>query len=361
MHKVIAVVLLLCLLLTGYASPADAERENEMMDKRVVLNYPVFDGEKVWAYASVVIENGVITEVTALDESTADSRYFLMPGLIDAHTHMGTHEQVETMLKYGITATCDVSAPQNLVAASDRLIIHSSAGMAMGMVLSGKSYVEKAVESGAKYIKVLLFNTHSIGRKALGSIVDAAHEKGLKVAVHATEVATVRQAVEAGADILLHVPMKEKFPEELACAIADKGIAVAPTLVMMETFAQSGRNGYLPEHYANAEAAVRLLREKGVEILVATDANSGSFAPGVVYGSSLHREMELLVKAGLSPLEVLQGVTSKNAQAFGLDDIGMIAPGKKANLILVEGCPHQNISDSVKIVQIWVDGKPIMK
>ncbi len=361
MRKIIAVVLLFCMLLTGQAFAAEAERENEIMEKRIELNYPVFDGEKLWANASVVIENGVITEVTALDESTADSRYFLMPGLIDAHTHMGTFEQVETMLKYGVTATCDVSASAELIAASNQLTIHPSAGMAMGVVLNGKSYVDKAAKSGAKYIKVLLFNAHSIGKKALCSIVDAAHEKGLKVAVHATEVATVQQAVEAGSDILLHVPMKEEFPEELAQAIADKGIAVAPTLVMMETFAHSNRNGYLPEHYANAEAAVRLLRGKGVEILVATDANPGSFAPGVVYGSSLHREMELLVRAGLSPLEVLQGVTRKNAQAFDLKDIGMIAPGQKANLVLVEGCPDKDITDSMKIAQIWVDGKPIMK
>lgn len=361
MRRIIATVLLLCMLLTGLVTAADAEKENEIMDNQIVLNYPMFDGEKVWAHASVVIENGIITEVTPLDENTADSRYFLMPGLIDAHTHMGTLDQVETMLKYGITATCDVSASAELIAASDRLTVHSSAGMAMGVVFSGKSYVDKAAKSGAKYIKVLLFNAHSIGKKALCSIVDAAHERGLKVAVHATEVATVQQAVEAEADILLHVPMKEKFPAELAQAIADKGIAVAPTLVMMETFAHSNRNGYQPEHYANAEAAVRLLREKGVEILVATDANPGSFAPGVVYGSSLHREMELLAKAGLSPLEVLQGVTHKNAQAFDLADIGTIAAGKKANLILVEGRPDQNITDSMKIVQIWVDGKPIMQ
>ncbi len=361
MRRIMAVVLLLCMLLTGHAFAADAERENEMMDNRIVLHYPVFDGEKVWANASVVIENGIITDVTALDESTADSRYFLMPGLIDAHTHMGTAAQVDAMLKHGITATCDVSAGAELIAASSRLTIHSSAGMAMGVVLSGKGYVDKAVKSGAKYIKVLLFSPRSIGRKALCSIVEAAHEKGMKVAVHATEVATVRQAVEAGADILLHVPMKEAFPEELAQAVAEKHIAVAPTLVMMETFARSNRNGYLPEHYANAEAAVRLLREKGVEILVATDANPGSFAPGVAYGSSLHREMALLVAAGLSPLEVLQGATCKNAQAFDLDGIGTIAPGQKANLMLVAGRPDQIITDSVKIAQIWVDGTPIME
>lgn len=331
------------------------------MGEKTTLNYPVFDGTRIWENASVVIENGVISEETVLGEGAADHRYFLMPGLIDAHTHMGTQEQIYAMLKYGITATCDVSASAGLIAASDLLTIHPSAGMAMGVVLSGRNYVKKACENGAKYIKVLLFNTHSIGRKALSSIVEAAHERKLKVAVHATEVATAQQAVDARADILLHVPMKEEFPEPLARTIAERGIAVAPTLVMMKTFSTSGRNGYKPNDYANAEAAVRLLHNCGVDILAATDANPGNFAPEVVYGSSLHREMELLVKAGLSPLEVLNGVTGKTAQAFDLADMGSIAPGRRANLILVEGRPDRNITDSLKIVQIWVDGKPVLK
>ena len=99
----------------------------------------------------------------------------------------------------------------------------------------------------ARYIKVLLFNPLSIGKPALCGIVKAAHSIGLKVAVHATQIAAVRQAVDAGADILLHVPMKEEYPPELAETIAGKGIAVAPTLVMIETFANSYRNGYF--HY----------------------------------------------------------------------------------------------------------------
>lgn len=330
------------------------------MSDRITLNYPVFDGARIWENVSVVIENGIITEETVLGKGAVDSPYFLMPGLIDAHTHMGTLEQADTMLKHGITATCDVCASAELVAASDQLTIHSSRSMAMGVVLSGGSYVEKAVKSGAKYIKVLLFSPHSIGKKALCSIVEAAHDKGLKVAVHATEIVTVRQAVEAGADILLHVPMKETFPDELAHAIAEKGIVVAPTLVMMETFANCERNGFKPSDYANAEAAVRLLHSCGVSILAATDANPGNFAPGVVYGSSLHKEMELLAKAGLSPLEVLISATSKPAQAFDLADMGSIAPGQRANLVLVEGRPDQTITDSTKIRQIWIDGKPVM-
>ena len=322
------------------------------------LKYPLFDGEKVWEGAAVTVDNGIITSVTARDSSEC-CEGFLMPGLIDAHTHMGSNAHVDAMLRNGITATCDVSAFRELVESSKQLEIISSAGMAMGMVMNSKGFVERAVANGARYIKVLLFNRLSIGKTALRSIVKVAHEKGLKVAVHATEVATVHQAVDAGADILLHIPMKEKFPVELAQTIAAKGIAVAPTLVMMETFAHSGRGGYEVRHYANAENAVKLLHDYGVSILAATDANTGSFAPAVAYGSSVHREMELLVKAGLSSVEVLTSATSKNADAFGLK-AGRIAPGQPATMVLVEGRADKKITDITKIKQIWIHGEPIL-
>ena len=171
------------------------------------LKYPLFDGEKVWVGAAVTIENGLITAVTACDPAECGDG-FLMPGLVDAHTHIWTDTQVDDLLRNGVTTACDVAASKELVESSKKLEIVSSAGMAMGMVLNSKGFVERAAANGARYIKVLLFNSLSIGKPALRGIVKAAHEKGLKVAVHATEIATVRQAVDAGADILLHVPMK---------------------------------------------------------------------------------------------------------------------------------------------------------
>lgn len=323
----------------------------------IKLHYPLFDGEKIWAGACVTIDNGLITDVQPCDAAQC-APGFLMPGFVDAHVHMETEGHVAAMLRHGVTTVCDVCAPQSLIAASTALDIVSSAGMAMGVVMNPKGYVEKAAESGAKYIKVLLFNALSIGKPALCGIVKAAHANGLKVAVHATELATVKQAVAAQADILLHVPMKEAFPADLAQTIADEGIAVAPTLVMMDAFAHSGRNGYQPSDYQRAEAAVRLLRDSGVRLLVGTDANPGSFAPGVSYGDSLHEELRLLVQAGLTPLDVLQAATSRNADTFSLHT-GRIAPGLPATMLLLDGRPDQTITDSQKIRRMWVKGEVI--
>ncbi len=321
---------------------------------RVSLNYPLFNGEKIIENAAVTIENGIITDISEAEGRNGD--YLLMPGLIDAHTHMTGAYQVSDMLGSGVVATCDVSAPRELIENAQGLRIISSAGMTMG-TLSGKGYVKKSIEGGARYIKVLLFEPNLMPRAALRSICAAAHEEDLKVAVHATSVRAEKMAIECGADILLHVPMKEELPESLAREIAERGIAVAPTLVMMEAFAHSGKNGYLPAHYKNAEAAVRTLYGCGAVLLAATDANDGSFAPAVAYGSSMHREMELLCKAGLTPIEVLTAATGNVCKVFGIDGLGSAAVGGNATLILVEGRPDRDITAIKRVRQIWIDGE----
>lgn len=320
----------------------------------ITLNYPLFDGEKIIENASVTVKDGIITDVREGENS--DSRYLLMPGLIDAHTHMTSVYQIPQMLKSGVVATCDVCATSEFVANSKEFTVISSLGMTMG-TLNGKGYVKNAIDAGAKYIKVLLFEPNLMPKTVLKSICNTAHEKNLKVAVHATSVKAEKMAVECGADILLHVPMKEELPESLAIEIAKRNIAVAPTLVMMEAFSNSGRNGYLPEHYKNAENAVRTLHKCNVTLLAATDANDGSFAPAVDYGSSLHREALLLYKAGLTPIEVLTSATSKICETFLIDRLGSVAVGKKATLLLIDGRPDKDITAIKNIKQIWIDGE----
>src|SRR5258707_1366630 len=97
------------------------------------------------------------------------------------------------------------------------------------------------------------------------------------------------------------------------------------------------------------------LREVGARILAGTDAPM----PGTAHGVSLHRELELLVHAGLTPLEALAAATSLPADAFGLHDRGRIAPGLRADLLLVEGDPGSDILATRHIRGVWKRGKPV--
>jgi hypothetical protein len=110
-----------------------------------------------------------------------------------------------------------------------------------------------------------------------------------------------------------------------------------------------------PNRMDHAVAAVRQLKAAGVPILAGSDAPN----PGTAHGASIHREMELLVSAGLSPSEALAAATSVPAKAFGLTDRGRIAPGLKADLVLVQGDPGQDVTATRNILRIWKAGHPV--
>ena len=106
------------------------------------------------------------------------------------------------------------------------------------------------------------------------------------------------------------------------------------------------------ESHAVAAAATGLLKEEGVPILAGSDCPN----IGTAHGVSLHRELELLVQAGLTPLEALRAATSAPAKAFRLKDRGSIKPGLRADLLLVRGEPTQNILATRDIIGVWKEG-----
>lgn len=97
---------------------------------------------------------------------------------------------------------------------------------------------------------------------------------------------------------------------------------------------------------------IRKLHAAGVPIIAGTD----SPYPGVYYGEGLHRELELLVEAGLTPLEAISAAT-RNAAAFMRDTTwGTVVPGHRADLLLINGRPHEQIRDTRRIVAVMQAG-----
>jgi imidazolonepropionase-like amidohydrolase len=110
-------------------------------------------------------------------------------------------------------------------------------------------------------------------------------------------------------------------------------------------------------NYRHAKSTVATFHRAGVVILAGTDSNDDLTAPyQVAHGESLHEELERLVDAGLTPSEALRGATSLAAGTFGLTDRGVIAPGCRADLVLVDGDPTRAISATRNIRGVWIGG-----
>jgi imidazolonepropionase-like amidohydrolase len=102
---------------------------------------------------------------------------------------------------------------------------------------------------------------------------------------------------------------------------------------------------------------VRALHDAGVPILAGTDANATPAAPASpAFGESLHDELGLLVDAGLTPGEALAAATSVPADRFGLGDRGRIAEGLRADLVLLDADPLEDVSATRRIQGVWCAG-----
>jgi imidazolonepropionase-like amidohydrolase len=211
-----------------------------------------------------------------------------------------------------------------------------------------EAFVAARLAEGSDYLKIMKddgsafgFHRPTLDAATMSALIRAAHARGILAIVHIATAQDAREALAAGADGIAHVHSGAPDREIVRVAAA-RGVFWTPTLAVIA-------HGAPPEARAAAIAIVRGLHEGGVRLLAGTDAPN----PGTSYGETLHAEMELLVEAGLSPVEALAAATSGPASAFRLADRGRIAPGLRADLVLVEGDPARDIRATRRIAMVW--------
>ena len=160
-------------------------------------------------------------------------------------------------------------------------------------------------------------------------------------------------AVKAGADSIEHgiLPgaISFDFNDDLVKIMLDRGTYFVPTLAI----AWANKNAY-PDLFAGLKRTLKKLHEAGVNIAAGTDSGT----PGVVIGRGLHRELELMVEAGLSPMEAIMAGTKNAADNLTkAGELGTIESGKLADVIAVSGDPLKNIRDTREIKLVIKDGE----
>ena len=253
-----------------------------------------------------------------------------------------------------------------------------------------QKFAAKQVKAGADYIKIFIEDGSCVGfpglpvldNETLLAAVKAAHGFDKMAIAHVTTAEGVRRAIAAGVDGLAHMFFDHQPTAEFVATIASSGAFVIPTLVTISSalgndasaLARDERvksrldqkwldhlsrsmNVYPQGKMADVLASVKALHKAGVDILAGSDVSEpipslGGLAPG----ASLHHELQLLVAAGLTPVEALRAATSVPARRFGLMDRGRIKPGARADILLVDGDPTTNITDTLSIQSVWRRG-----
>lgn len=380
-----------------------------------ISNVRLFDGTKVIPHATVVIDGTRIVAAGANVAVPQDAKVIdgngktLLPGLIDSHTHVFPGS-LERALRFGVTTELDmftslrtldplraeqkkgpVTSRADIYSAGTLVTVaggHGSEYFPIPTFKSGddpQAFVDARIAEGSDYIKLIVetgeaygMNLPTLSKSDLTALIAAAHKRGKLAVVHISTLHGARDAIDAGANALVHI-FADKTPDAgFGAFVAAHHAFVVPTLTVNEstTGIGSGTSLNTDAHIApylnadesanlktsfpkakglsldNAYAAVRQLKAAGVPILAGTDSPN----PGTTHGASMHRELELLVKSGMTPIEALTAATSLPAKQFKLNDRGGIAAGLRADLLLVDGNPTTDIMATRNIAGVWKNG-----
>jgi imidazolonepropionase-like amidohydrolase len=227
--------------------------------------------------------------------------------------------------------------------------------------------------------------------------VDEAHKNGIRVAVHATELLTAKIALQAGAEILVHSVTDRLVDNEFMSLIKSRDALYMTTLIVEEGYRevlnQEVRLTDIEQRLGDPQVIaswselakippdsipggirrrpareatpisfqnLALLDAAGARIVGATDAGN----IGTLHGPALHRELELMVEAGLRPMEALVSATKNAAAVMGREkELGTLEKGKIADLVILDGDPQFDIKNTRKISRVmkageWIEISP---
>ena len=347
--------------------------------KHIIYNVNVFDGEKLAPFNRVVISGGMIVpDKDTAGATTEDGKgAFLLPGFFDAHAHVYGPPAVQTFRDYGVTTALDMGtfpyqdAIASLKAMSDKgyTAVYGSGAAATedggflsripgfpedSFVTSPKdavSFVQARVKEGVDYIKIFINETAEPGLNLQRIIVGSANANNLRVISHATSDQAYGEAANANGLFITHSPKEKTLtPAKISRIVANKQVSI-PTLIKMKNLLNMNHQ---PQNYTFSRDSVTAMYNANIPILVGTDCDGGK--PFVPYEGTLQVEMELLVEAKMTTIDVLKGATSLPAKYFNLTDRGMIAPGKRADMVLLDGNPLTNISKTKEVLKVWIGG-----
>jgi imidazolonepropionase-like amidohydrolase len=403
----------------GDSRSAKRSSPEPKLNALLIKNVDIFDGIKLIKNQNIEIREGVIHKIAnelSLDyTNTIDAKgKTAIPGLIDAHTH-SFGNALTNSLNFGVSTHIDMFTPPSSLPAEIKNRTNGSQANQTDLFSSGMlatiagghgtqfgievetiasaseadAWVANRLAEGSDFIKLVYMPYSdyfkSIDRATASAIIKAGHEKNLMVVAHISSQRAARELLEEGIDGFVHIFSDEQVDAEFVELAKLKNIFIIPTLSVIaaaahEPFAQrladdpliqkhlgSGQQQQLDLAFGNHKMPgfdlsialnnTRKLHQAGVTILAGSDAAN----PGTTYGASLHQELELLNMAGLTHTQALQAATINTAKAFKLGDRGRISVGQKADLLLLNASPLENILATRGITSIFKNGQIVQR
>ena len=252
-----------------------------------------------------------------------------------------------------------------------------------------KAQLEELAKLKPDFVKIWIDDFNGtlpvkMSRDIRRTVISEAHRHGLPVAAHVYYLADAKELVAEGIDVLAHSIRDLPVDDELIAAMKEKGTGYIATLALDDAFyiyedqpefakSEFFKRGIEPgvedliqpgtykpkanarEVYQRAARNLKRLHDGGVKIGMGTDSGA---TPLRVQGFTEHRELQLMVAAGLTPLEAIHAATGTNAELLRISGkTGTLEAGKEADLLILNGDPSKDMRETEKIDAVWLGGK----
>ncbi|MEM6878290.1 MAG: amidohydrolase family protein [Bacteroidota bacterium] len=351
----------------------------------LITNVALFDGQDIRYTVDVSVSDGQIAQILEhpsgieAKQQIDGSEQLLIPGLINAHVHAWFPDHLKEAARSGILSMLDMHGSvfslellrklrdstqyATYYGAGGGMTVPEGHGTQFGMPTpvvnrntSPTEFVNERAEEGVDYIKILREPSMATLTEAqIREGVAAAHELDLLAVAHVSRVEDASMLTRSGIDGLVHIWYDQSITEERLDSLVEADIFVVPTCLTNMLFYDYAYREELPRAYMDSTQLLReigRLHQAGIPILAGTDPPN----LGINYGSDLYRELELLVMAGLTPVEAIRAATGAISDAFGLEDAGYLGPGKYADMILLPVAVLEDISLIREPGYIWKRG-----
>ncbi len=377
--------------------------------------------------AVLLVQNGRVVEVGREDavaiptgaSVTNLSGKFVIPGIINAHGHVGNTkgiegghysranviDNLEIYARYGITTVVSLGEDQAeavpLRHVNDSVPKGRARLFIAGDVISG-STPEEALEMvdsnhrmGVDFMKIRVDDNLGTGQKmseeVYRAVIDRSHALGYRIASHMYYLDDAQKLLDAGSDLIAHsvrdVPVDQAFID----LIRQKGVGYCPTLTRevsayvyestplffadpfflreydsatvaplndpaRQRQVRDSRNAQMyKQQLPQATENLKTLFDAGVPIIFGTDSG----VPTRFMGYFEHVEMQMMAEAGLSPMEIIVSATRDAAEYMGLQDLGTLTEGHWADFVVLDADPLQDIVNTREISAVYIGGEGV--
>ncbi|HJU75386.1 MAG TPA: amidohydrolase family protein [Gemmatimonadaceae bacterium] len=334
---------------------------------------------------------------------------FVIPGLINAHGHVNdAARDLRTYAAYGVTTVFSLGGEQPAVFAAraeqTSPALNRARVFVSGPVLTPATPNEartQVAELAARKVDIVkirvddnLGTVQKMSPEVYRAVIDAAHAQGLRVASHLFYLADAKDLLRAKVDFIAHSVRDAEVDAALISALKMSGVCYCPTLMReVSTFVYESTPDFFADplflKHANQEWVttlkdparqqvmrtsasaqrykvalevasrnVKRLADAGVPIAMGTDTGP----TGRFQGYFELMELELMVKAGLTPRQALNAATRDAARCMKLDaELGTLEVGKWADFVVLDADPLANISNVRQIASVWIAGNQVAR